>query len=111
MKVDISRKEDTHGLLFKKKVYVVTLNVQLTEEEKKAIELANIRNHVLVERPPRAGVKDSAGAEDVFHLYVRHILNGKPDVYEFSDLGQAMEYQEALPDALRALKGIIERTT
>lgn len=108
MKVDIKRTEEMRGLIFKKKNFVVTVTVQLTEEEKKVIELAKYGDYVLVERPIRAGVKDGAGLEDVFHLRVRHLLSGKPDKYEFEHIDDANRYQNELPEALKALKSLIE---
>jgi hypothetical protein len=108
MKVDINRTEETRGLVFKKKDFVVTVTVHFTEEEKKVIELAKYGDYVLVERPPRAGVKDGKGLEDVFHLRVRHLLKGTPDKYEFEHIDDANKYQNELPEALKALKSLIE---
>jgi hypothetical protein len=108
MKVDIKRTEEMRGLIFKKKDFVVTVTVQFTEEEKKAIEMTKIGNYVLVERPPRAGVKDGKGLEDVFHLRVRQLLNGAPDKYEFERIDDANRYQHQLPEALKSLKALIE---
>lgn len=108
MKVDIKRTEEMRGFIFKKKDFVVTVTVQFTEEEKKVIELAKYSDYVLVERPPRAGVKDGAGLEDVFHLRVGHLLKGTPDKYEFEHVDDADRYQRALPEELKNLKQAIE---
>lgn len=107
MKVDIKRTEETRGLIFKKKDFVVTVTVLFTEEEKKAIEMAQLEKYVLVERPPRAGV-DGKGVEDVFHLRVRHLLKGTPDKYEFEHVDDADAYQRALPEELKNLKQAIQ---
>lgn len=96
------------GLIFKKKNFVVTVTVQFSEEEKKAIEMAQLSKYVLVERPIRAGVKDGAGLEDVFHLRVGHLLKGTPDKYEFEYIDDADRYHRALPEALKELKQAIE---
>jgi len=106
MKVDIQKSEGQIGLIFKKKIHIVTLSVQLTEEEKKIIELTDIRDHVVCERPIRAGVEKSADP-DLFHLFVRHLLKDEPDVYEFENLADANSYANALPGSLKNLKDFI----
>lgn len=108
MKVYIKRTEETRGLIFKKKDFVVTVTVLFTEEEKKVIELAKFGDLVLVERPTRAGINDHS-MPDIWHLRVSQLLKGEPDKYEFEDIAAANDYQNQLPDALRALKDLIEK--
>ncbi len=107
MKIDITRGEEKAGLVFKKIYQTVTLNVQFSDEEKKVIELAKLRDHIICERPKRAGIKDNA-PDDIWHLRVRHLLTGKPDKYEFDNLAEANSYNDALVPSLKNLKAAIE---
>ena len=108
MKIDIKRGEEKAGLIFKKTYYTVTVTVQFSEEEKKVIQLTKTENHIVTERPKRAGIKDNA-PDDIWHLRVRTLLPGKPDKYEFENLADANEYNDALLPSLKNLKGFIEK--
>jgi len=107
MKVNITRGEEKAGLVFKKTYYTVTLDVQLTEEEKKVIQLTNAGDNILCERPKRAGIKDNAPPH-IWHLYVRTLVKGKPDKYEFENIAEANSYNDALVPSLKNLKAFIE---
>jgi hypothetical protein len=108
MKIDITRGEAKGGLIFKKVYPSVTVQVQFTEEEKKVIEVAKLGNHILCERPKRAGEKASEKLDDIWHLRVRQLLSGKPDQYEFENLAEANSYNDALVPSLKNLKAAIE---
>ena len=110
MKVDIKRSEQTRGLFKKTTEYHVSVSVQFSEEEKKVIEECDISGNVICERPTRAGMK---AFEDpsIFHLRVLSLLKDKPDVFEFENLADANEYNDAIPPSLKNLKDFIERNS
>ena len=84
------------------------VHVQFTDEEKKVIQLAKLKDHIICERPKRAGQKASASLDDIWHLRVRHLLEDKPNEYEFENLAEANSYNDALVPSLRNLKAAIE---
>lgn len=107
MKVDIQRGEEKQGLIFKKTYPTVTVQVVFSEEEKAVIKATKTENHVICERPKRAGIKDNAPS-DVWALRVRHLLAGKPDKYEFESIVDANSYNDALVPSLKNLKSFLE---
>lgn len=110
MKVDIKRSESTVGLFKKKKVYVVTVTVLFSEEEKKVIEECDIVGHTICERPVRAGQKPFVDPT-IWHLRVGSVITGEPNAHEFFTLSEANNYNDALPDSLRNVKRFIENNS
>lgn len=102
MRVSIHHETKTIGLLFKKTLYVVVLEVHFTHEEQQIIQSRNLgKALVLARRPATAKVDDR---DEKFALLVSRLGRG-PDHHACANPGEAKAYQAQLLLALETLKG------
>ena len=113
MRVNIAHSEKQQGLLRKTTYYVVTLDVQFSEEEKQIIKEAGIEDELIIERTVSAD-KNAAkydGIEDIWNLTIKDLLQSKPDVYAFFTPADAKLYEEQIREQMPKLKQYIEINT
>ena len=103
MKVDITHGQKTVGLFSKKTYHTVTVDVKLSDEEKMHIKQNNLGNHILAERPVRAGLNEPPDPE-IWNLRVRHMID-KPNVFEFYTPTAARHYHD---EVMAGLKGLAD---
>jgi hypothetical protein len=121
MKVNIRHTEKSKGLVFKKKLYGVELEVQFSEEEKAIITERKLERIVLLERGVPADVDPEKHAKrglmmkvatvavsgrdaNHFDLTFNKLMGGRIDTYWFETPVEAKNYEmmlkeETLPEA------------
>ena len=105
MRVSIEHREEQKGMFRKTTYHVVDLQVQFNEEEKQTVRENDLGDVVILEREPQAGViGDRSATADIFHLRIRHIVNGKTESYACNTPREAKVYEQQLTEALTLLK-------
>jgi len=123
MRVDINHVEKSQGLVFKKKLFGVSIRVTFSEEEKAIIGERKLHRTVVLDRPPPADVDAEKHAKrglaakiataavkgidaNHFHLTIGKLLNG-PDTYFVETPSDAKHYEAELREILPNLKGYL----
>ena len=112
MRVNIAHDTVSKGLIFKKTLYRVTLDCQLSQEELQIIKEADLDKTVIMERGiPADRNQSDAVIKDVFHLTfykLRKSPPNDPDRYCFKSPGEAKRYAEELQEQLKLAKEYLE---
>jgi hypothetical protein len=123
MRVSIEHTEKSQGLIFKKKLYGLSLTVTFSEEEKQVIEDRKLHRTIIIERGPPADVNAEKHANrglaakiataaikgadaNNFHLTIGKLLKGK-DTYFLDEVVEAKAYEEEVRDSMHKLKSYI----
>lgn len=111
MRVNISHSEKSKGLLKKTTYYIVSCDVQFSEEELHIIKTAGLNKTIVMERAVPADQSNSKLAHDVadvFNLRIFNLMEKKPNEYVLATPGEARQYEEELKERLRMLKEYID---
>lgn len=108
MRVSITHKELTTGLILKKTYHAVTLQLTFSNEELAIIKQRRLESDIILERDIPADVKPSSVSNpDIFHLTIGKLVRKGEDTYVTSSPLDAKVYEEKLVERLRMLKDYI----
>jgi len=102
MRVSIKHETVRRGAVFKKTFYEVVVTVLLTHEEIQIVRQRNLLETKLLDRRPANAKVDDR--DDKFVLLVKHIINGKTDLFLCATPADAKRYEERMLDTLSQLK-------
>ena len=109
MRVTIEHEEIKVGMFRKKTYHEVQLTVHFSEEENQIIIDNELRETVILEREPQATVSGATeGLDDIFHLHIRQLLEGKTEKYALNTPLEAKEYAEKLTEHVKLLKQFLD---
>lgn len=97
MKLTMRRSEEKTGMFGRKIVFDLYVQVQMSEEELYGIRKYKLEKYVVVECDPNEPWKE---------LLVKDLPKGR--TLRFDTLGELVENEEAIADALKNLKGYLE---
>lgn len=104
MRVTISHREETRGMLKKTKLCAVEVSVQFSEEEKQIIDMWDLGGFIVVERRSPADLE--VNEEIGYPLRISHLLSGK-ETYVVGTPHMAKIFHEELKESLENLKEFI----
>lgn len=108
MKVQIKHSEEKTGIFKKRTFYKVTLEVQLTEEEKAVIKARNLAKDIIFERVAPATLDHDPDLP--FNLTFKTLVNGV-DEYTLNTPHEAKEYDDLLKEKLKLAKAYLGENT
>jgi len=101
MELTMDRSEGTRGLLFKKPVYYLTVDMKFTPEELKLIKKHNWDKNPMCHPPRLAGIGDGA-------LHIGSFTRGKIEKYDFDSVGNLQAMENEIIENSKKLKGQLE---
>lgn len=111
MRVQIEHVPKTEGWMSKKKYIEVHTTVQFNEEELSIIDGYDLKDLVVLEREPSLTARKVEDFDESHYwLRLRHLLNGKADIYTVVAPVPAKRYQERLEKALAEVKTYLDET-
>lgn len=115
MKVEMNIAEKSAGLLLKKTFYRLEFSVSFDVSEKDAIKKLGLGDYAILQQPP-ASAKDAEMNEFQFPgchgnkaIWVKRLLNGKQQSFDYELLLEAQKAMEDLKENLTNLKGALSR--